>query len=156
MSDLPTPPPPEPDPVVDTAVLDTGEPDPLGGDDPLPDPCSDDGFEDNDDLDSAVPWTDAPLAVMGDDPDFFSFELQPGESRRVELYFDHTYGNIDLTVYNELYLPVATSYSFSDDEVALVTNTSGVPTTARIRVLLRDPGCNDYTVDVIPVGSGGG
>jgi hypothetical protein len=148
-------PPPPTELVLDTAVLDTGDPEVFEEPDPPGPPlCAEDGLEDNDDLDNAIPWTNEQVAVLGDDPDYWMFDLDPGETRRVELTFDHSEGNIDLTVYNELYLAVATSYSFSDDEAAEVTNTSSVPTTARIRVLLRDPGCNGYSVLVRPIGSG--
>ncbi|MEZ4316752.1 MAG: hypothetical protein R3F61_04595 [Myxococcota bacterium] len=132
---------------------DTGAP-PEDTDPPGPPPCVDDALEDNDDLDHALPWTDQALAVLDGDPDYWTFELQPGQTRRIDLAFDHSRGNVDLTVYDALYIAIATSYSFSDDESVEVTNPSSVPTTGRIRVLLRDPGCNAYTVSVVSVGSG--
>ena len=147
--------------MQDTAVRDTGlikvddtdtSQNPPGP--PLPPRCFEDGMEDNDDFDNALPVEAGPMAVLTDDPDFWRFEIEPGESRRVELSFDHSWGNIDLSVYNEFYLPVGTSYSFSDDEAVEVTNTSSVTTTARIRVLLRDPGCNTYSLAVRPSSGG--
>ncbi len=131
-------------PTVDTDGGDTDMP-------PPPTPCFDDAFEDNDDLDAALPLESGELWSLAGDPDYWSFQVDPGDAYRVELTFEQQDGNLDLAVYDALYILIGTSYSFSDNESIEVRNDSVSTVTARARVELNGTGCNRYTLELVPL-----
>ncbi len=138
------------DPPIETGLTETGSADTAEPDSGIEPACVDDGSEDNDNFNEALPMPDggSEWVVLEDDPDFWLFTVAPGEAKRVTVTFEHDAGNVDLTVYDALYLPVGTGYGFGDTEEVEVSNDSGVPVDARARVLLREPGCNTYNITV--------
>lgn len=66
-----------------------------------PGPCTDDGFEDNDDAASATratPGIASGLQVCVDDDDWFAIDLQAGEALTATLTFDHDVGDLDMAL----------------------------------------------------------
>ncbi|QDV06310.1 hypothetical protein Poly30_18190 [Planctomycetes bacterium Poly30] len=133
-------------------------------------PCdpnaSDDPFEDNDVCMAAHP---APLGltrdlwVSRDDPDFWSFTVQPGEAIDAQIFFSDVLSDLDLFLYDasgpcgdgfqtgEL----ASGFTQTDNERIIWSNTG---TTARLLILhvnvFENSSCNFYDMELDIAGGG--
>lgn len=136
------------------------------------DPCdpqaSDDTFEDNDFCPAAFP---VPLGLTPDlwvsreDPDFWSFTIQPGEAIDAQIYFSDVRSDLDIFLYDaggpcgdgfqtgEL----ASGFTQTDDERIIWSNTGSVARHLILHVEVFHAGsCNNYDLDVDIAGGGVG
>lgn len=81
--------------------------------------CTDDGYEDNDDLAGAAMISEGilhDLQVCPDDPDYFWLQLAAGESIQADIAFIHAQGDLDLKLYDGGGGQVDASTSSTDGE----------------------------------------
>ena len=94
----------------------------------FPDACED-PFDPNDDPSAAAPLTTAQyedLSVCEDEPDWFAFDVNAGDTIVFWIDFPHAEGNVDLFVFDPSGAEVAAATSLDDDETAtFVASTSG-------------------------------
>ncbi|MFT5048993.1 MAG: hypothetical protein ACI8QZ_000382 [Chlamydiales bacterium] len=126
-------------------------------------PCGlipDDAFEDNDDCASAIPMVDGSypgLYVDKTDPDWWSFDLDPGANLNVDILFTHATGDIDVYLYAECGSTIlVTGGTGSDNENVNFTNAGASCQTYRLKVEHWFPDtasdCQNYTMDVTGTG----
>lgn len=134
------------------------------------DPCdpmaSDDAFEDNDVCMAAYP---APLGltedlwVSRDDPDFWSFTVQPGEAIDAQIFFSDVLSDLDLFLYDasgpcgdgfqtgEL----ASGFTQTDNERIIWSNTGSTARFLILHVDVFDTGsCTNYDMELDIAGGG--
>jgi len=124
------------------------------------DPCpgaSDDALEPNDTCASSNALSDGGygnLFVARDDPDYYSFDLDVGDTMQISLVFNHANGDIDAYLYDECdeSSAVAQGTSTTSNELITYTNTTGCAQTLSLRVEISASGfatdCNDYSMSV--------
>lgn len=134
------------------------------------DPCdpvvSDDPFEDNDSCMSAFP-TPAGLTLglwaSRDDPDFWSFTVQPGEAVDAQIYFSDVRSDLDIFLYDAAGPcgggfgtgELASGFTQNDDERIIWSNTGSVARNLILHVDVFDNGsCNNYDMEVEIAGGG--
>ncbi len=86
--------------------------------------CSDDSYEQNDTLAAAAFISEGAhpgLQVCPDDEDYYYTYLLTGEELKVDVYFTHSQGDLDLMIYDSDGDTVAYSLSMTDNESASVT-----------------------------------
>ncbi|MCB9543493.1 MAG: pre-peptidase C-terminal domain-containing protein [Myxococcales bacterium] len=99
--------------------------------------CRDDaeepGGEHNDSMDEAgvFPPVDERRQICDFDDDWYAFTLRQGTNARLDLYFTHADGDLDLELYNEAGVRVASSTGTSDTELIEGEMAAG---TYRVRV----------------------
>jgi len=132
--------------------------------DPCP-PTLDDNLEDNDDCASAVAMgngTTNNLWCSKQDPDWYSWCVDPGGFMSIDVIFSTAVGDIDIFAFDACGgTSLGIGGSASDDENLTIDNSAG---TAPINVLLRvelwdgDPDfdCNSYSMVIGGSGCGGG
>lgn len=112
---------------------------------------SDDGYEDNDDQQTAWPiqlgeQVEA-VSVFSDD-DVYSIELYAGMPIEITTEFTNEWGDIDLYFYDSAYNQIASSTSYTNIEQILWTVTQdGI---YYVRVMLYSGVCNGYVLSVKP------
>ena len=150
-------------------------------DDSTPEVCVDDAFEDNDSLAVSagiVAGAWPALAACPGDDDYYSLNLEEGETLDVDLAFAHDEGNLDLRLVDPDGAVVALSLSADDDEQAswqaeqdgfhfirvnLLADTGTSPgNTYDLDIALEAPPCvddgleeNDAEADAVPMVDGG-
>jgi hypothetical protein len=134
------------------------------------DPCdsmlSDDPFEDNDVCMAAFP---APagvtqnLWVSRDDPDFWSFTVQPGEAVDAQIYFSDIASDLDIFLYDAAGPcgegfgtgELASGFTQTDNERIIWTNTGSTARNLILQVYVFVSGtCNNYDLDIDIAGGG--
>jgi len=86
--------------------------------------CAPDAYEPNDSIGAAtsIPIGNTAGATVCElEPDYYSFNLNTGDNVTVGINFPHAEGDLDLFLYDDLGVEVASSDSVSDDEVILYT-----------------------------------
>lgn len=129
------------------------------------DPCTttqDDAFEDNDTCATAAL---APLGlqlglfVSKLDQDFYAVDVEPGATLRVDVYFAHALGDLDVYVYDPAQScggnvnDLARGTSSDDDELVQWTNTGIVTRALVVEVevfALSTSNCNSYAMTIDP------
>lgn len=87
-------------PDGDEVEVDEAEPEPEIEEEAV---CLNDGLEDNDTKETAVPVSGimySGLVICPGDEDYYSLELRNNEFAKIDLYFTHLEGNIDIYVWN--------------------------------------------------------
>ncbi len=112
--------------------------------------CPDDTLEDNDTLQTApyfgLPFNFNNLRVCPGDDDYFGFPLNAGDHVRVNVKFDHSFGDVDIRLYNQAGNQVANSETGTDDEqINYVAPTTGP---YAVRVFLFNPPATGNTYDI--------
>ena len=134
------------------------------------DPCdasvSDDQFEDNDVCMAAFPaqiGLTPNLWVSRDDPDFWSFTVQPGEAVDAQIFFSDVTSDLDIFLYDAAGPcgggfgtgELASGFTQTDNERIIWTNTG---TTARNLILevfvFVSGSCSNYDLDIDIAGGG--
>jgi hypothetical protein len=85
----------------------------------LPAPCLDDSYEDNDSLAAASSVSGgliSGLRVCSSDDDYFSFTVTTGDTVTADLIFSDAEGDIDLRLYDDSNVLIASSLTASDNE----------------------------------------
>ncbi|MFT5150502.1 MAG: hypothetical protein ACI841_000483 [Planctomycetota bacterium] len=127
-------------------------------------PCDaalDDGFEENDTCETAVPLGDgvySGLYVSKIDADYYQFDLAEGATLQLDILFAHAGGDIDTYLFDECGAQVADSASGDSDELIIYMNTGSCNQRLQLRVEHWIPDtiseCNNY--DLIVSGEGAG
>ncbi len=134
------------------------------------DPCdamaSDDPFEDNDVCMAAYPAPNGvtqDLWVSRDDPDFWSFTVQPGEAVDAQIYFSDVVSDLDIFLYDAAGPcgegfgtgELASGFTQTDNERIIWTNTGTTARNLILQVYVFVSGtCNNYDLDIDIAGGG--
>ena len=134
------------------------------------DPCdpavSDDQFEDNDVCMAAFPAQSGitqDLWVSRDDPDFWSFTVQPGEAVDAQIYFSDVTSDLDIFLYDAAGPcgdgfgtgELASGFTQTDNERIIWTNTGTTARNLILQVYVFVSGtCNNYDLDIDIAGGG--
>lgn len=115
--------------------------------------CTDDTWENNDTLQTApyvgLPFTFANLRICPSDDDYFSFPLNAGDQVQLNALFDHSFGDVDIQLYNQSGTMVDGSHSQTDNEnIKYLAPTTG-PYAVRVTLFQAVPITgNTYSIQV--------
>lgn len=112
--------------------------------------CPDDTLEDNDTLQTApyfgLPFNFNNLRVCPGDDDYYGFPLNAGDQVRANVKFDHSFGDVDIRLYNQPGNQVANSETGTDNEqINYVAPATGP---YAVRVFLFNPPTTGNTYDI--------
>jgi len=127
-------------------------------------PCPslpDDGWEENDDCEVALPVADGSypgLFVRKGDPDWYSFDVEAGSTLTVDVFFTHLTGDIDMFLFGDCGSPsLDIGGSATDNETVTWENPGPNCATLHMRVEHWTPDlasdCQDYSMTVTGTGT---
>lgn len=106
----------------------------------------DDRFEENDDATAAqaLDLRTYPALISDNEEDWFTFDVDPGQTVRVDALFSGTVSDIDIGLFDASGSAIAAGASLSDDEFVIYTNCSGATETITLGVFAVGGECSSY------------